>query len=317
MKIVVFLLIAGVLLLQISAIPTLAQEISNTPIESAWFVTTGGGVSAIVTDGTTTYIGGNFSQVGSYIGCGVPIDETSGYPLAVYPKVVNGQINAVVPDGSGGWYIGGTFTQIGDTVRNGIAHINSDGALDAFWDSDSNGPVSALAVSGNTVYAGGSFTGVGGEARSGFAMFGIAYSISGTVEDSGGSPLGGVSMALTGASSATTQTASDGTYAFTGLLSGAYIITPTENQYTFSPQTINASITDSDLVSQDFTGATGATGSLTVTITPAAAVSGGACLCIECGEWNKDRLFQSEKCCGRLKGGEYYHQTRRSCSARW
>ncbi len=162
-KIGLFLLISGILLLQISAMPAPAQEISNTPNESAFV--TNGGVSAMVTDGTTTYIGGTFSQVGPFVGCGVPIDETSGYPLAAYPKVVNGQINAVVPDGSGGWYIGGTFTQIGDTVRNRIAHINSDGALDAFWDPDSNGTVYALAVSGDTVYAGGSFTNIGGQGR--------------------------------------------------------------------------------------------------------------------------------------------------------
>ncbi len=113
-------------------------------------------------------------------------------------------------------------------------------------------------------------------------MFGITYSISGTVEDSGGSPLGGVSMALTRAASATTQTASDGTYAFTGLLSGAYNITPTQSQYTFSPQTINVTITDSDLASQDFTGQTG---SLTVTISPAAAVSAGAMWNVDGGTW--------------------------------
>ncbi len=159
-KIGLFLLISGILLLQISAVPAPAQDSSNTPIEGAWFVTesasvvtnSGGAVSAIVTDGTTTYIGGIFSQVGPYVGCGAPIDETSGYPLAVYPKVVNGAISAVALDGSGGWYIGGDFTQIGDTVRNSIAHINADGALDAFWDPDSNGSVSVLAVSGNTVY---------------------------------------------------------------------------------------------------------------------------------------------------------------------
>jgi hypothetical protein len=82
-KIGLFLLISGVLLLQISAVPASAQDISNTPIESAWCVTNPGGtVSAIVSDGTTTYIGGNFSQVGPYVGCGVPIDETSGFPLA-------------------------------------------------------------------------------------------------------------------------------------------------------------------------------------------------------------------------------------------
>ena len=176
-KIALFLLISSIVLLQISAVPAPAQDISNTPNEGAWFViappsvvtNTFGSVSAMVTDGTTTYIGGSFSQVGPYVGCGVPLDETSGYPLAVYPKVMNGQINAVVPDGSGGWYIGGTFTQVGDTVRNSIAHINADGALDAFWDPDSNGSVLALAVSGTTVYAGGTFTNIGGQSRNNIA----------------------------------------------------------------------------------------------------------------------------------------------------
>ena len=52
------------------------------------------------------------------------------------------------------------------------------------------------------------------------------YSISGTVTTGTGSPLAGVSISLGGSTaSPTTRTASDGTYSFTGLASGSYVVT--------------------------------------------------------------------------------------------
>ncbi|HYA41426.1 MAG TPA: hypothetical protein VEF34_09000 [Syntrophobacteraceae bacterium] len=147
-----------------------AQGLSNTPNQSAWV--TDGTVRAIATNGTTTYIGGYFTHVGPWIGSGVPIDESSGYPLAVFPKV-NGQIFAVAPDGFGGWYIGGSFTRVGNASRNNIAHIDADGAVDAFWhpnaDGDVNAWVGTLAVSGKTLYVGGTFSRIGGQNRNNLA----------------------------------------------------------------------------------------------------------------------------------------------------
>ncbi len=86
------------------------------------------------------------------------------------------------------------------------------------------------------------------------------YSISGTVylQASG---LGGVEISLEPASGVltaqaqTVTTASDGSYSFTGLMSGQYRVVPTLNEYTFTPteRTPTVNETLGDATGQDFT----------------------------------------------------------------
>ena len=125
---------------------------------------TNGEVYAIVNDGSTTYIGGSFTQVGPYSGSGVPVSASTGVAAASYPKV-NGNVNAVASDGTGGWYIGGSFTTVGTLARNYLAHIFYDGTVDLSWNPNANGAVNDLAVSDGIIYAGGSFTAIGGQTR--------------------------------------------------------------------------------------------------------------------------------------------------------
>jgi len=155
------LLSFAVMLLALAAAPLWAQ-LSNTPREATW--ETNGAVRAIVVNGPTTYIGGDFSYVGPNTGTGVPINTTTGVAIASFPKV-NGTVYATVPDGSGGWYIGGAFTQVGTLSRNNIARILAGGTVDPAWNPNANSDVYDLAVSGSTVYAGGGFTSIGGQAR--------------------------------------------------------------------------------------------------------------------------------------------------------
>src|SRR5256885_3080520 len=72
---------------------------------------TDGLVRAVVSDGSTIYIGGTFTQVGPATGCGFAIDASTGAAQLPYPRVA-GAVNAVAPDGSGGWYLGGQFTGV-------------------------------------------------------------------------------------------------------------------------------------------------------------------------------------------------------------
>jgi hypothetical protein len=86
--------------------------------------------------------------------------------LATSPANVTGQVQTVVPDGSGGYYVGGLFSVTGDaTFQNvGAAHILSDGTVDATFDplpNGSGGTVNAIALSSSYVYLGGNFT-IGG-----------------------------------------------------------------------------------------------------------------------------------------------------------
>ncbi len=121
-----------------------------------------GNVLAMVAAGGTIYIGGNFTQVGPATGSAVPLDAATGLPLGL--PLVAGTVNAVAPDGSGGWCVGGSFTHVGGIPRSNLARILADHTLSA-WDPGANGLVNSLAVSGGTVYVGGNFTSIAGQAR--------------------------------------------------------------------------------------------------------------------------------------------------------
>ncbi|MBN2027346.1 MAG: hypothetical protein JW854_11365, partial [Actinobacteria bacterium] len=127
----------------------------------AWI--TDGPVYSVYTEGGVAYIGGHFDYVGPNTGSGVPISTASGSPVDPYPRV-NERIQAVVPDGAGGWYIGGGFTRVGGADRNRIAHIQADGSVSSF-DPGADNTVFCLALDGTTLYAGGYFTSAGGQDR--------------------------------------------------------------------------------------------------------------------------------------------------------
>lgn len=63
------------------------------------------------------------------------------------------------------------------------------------------------------------------------------YTISGTARLGGTTPMAGVSVQLSGASSATTVTDGAGAYAFAGLAGGTYTVVPSLSGYAFTPAT--------------------------------------------------------------------------------
>lgn len=85
---------------------------------------------------------------------------------------------------------------------------------------------------------------------------GIFGTVSGAVAD-------GVSITLSGASSAMVTTAADGTYQFAGLADGAYTITPSFTGYSFSPSDESVAISAADAADVNFTA--------TVAVTPPSA----------------------------------------------
>ena len=84
----------------------------------------------------------------------------------------------------------------------------------------------------------------------------VTYSISGQVT-SNGSGLSGVTMALSGASSATTITDASGNYTFTGLDNGSYTVTPSRTGFTFSPTSSPQTVSGADKTSVNFTATAG------------------------------------------------------------
>lgn len=79
----------------------------------------------------------------------------------------------------------------------------------------------------------------------------LVHSIHGTVtKNSVG--LSGVNVTLSGAASASTTTAADGTYSFPGLADGSFTVTPGLGGYTFTPADRSVTLSGADAAAQDF-----------------------------------------------------------------
>ena len=79
------------------------------------------------------------------------------------------------------------------------------------------------------------------------------WSISGTISPSTG--ISGTTVALSGAASATTTADSNGNYAFGGLLSGTYTVTPSSSAFTFTPPSQPVTMNGANVSGINFTAA--------------------------------------------------------------
>ena len=153
-------LAAGALLLLTFAVSP-AWAASSTPIEN--MVVPNGNVYAVAIANGKAYLGGAFTQLGTYSG-GCVLVNSAGGTASGFPKVA-GRVSAVLADGFGGWYIGGDFASAGGVPRNNIAHVKPNWDIDPNWNPNADGEIRALALSGNTLYVGGAFANIGGQAR--------------------------------------------------------------------------------------------------------------------------------------------------------
>lgn len=95
----------------------------------------------------------------------------------------------------------------------------------------------------------------------------VTYSISGTVT---GAVTSGVTINLTGAATASTTTASNGTYSVTGLANGTYTVTPSATGYTFSPASASITISGGNIT----TGANFASAAVITTYSLSGTITG-------------------------------------------
>jgi len=112
--------------------------------------------TALSPSGDTLYIGGEFWYVGPHTGNNALLSTDSDTSDISWPKV-NGSINSVMPDGSGGWFVGGKFTQADNIQCNNLVHIKNDNSIDKNFLPVVNSIVYGIYLSGKTVYVRGEF----------------------------------------------------------------------------------------------------------------------------------------------------------------
>ncbi|MGE3479884.1 MAG: chitobiase/beta-hexosaminidase C-terminal domain-containing protein [Gammaproteobacteria bacterium] len=132
---------------------------------------------AISANGSSVYIGGDFTQVGAAArGRLAALNAADGAVISTWNANGEGDANgnvhalALSPDGRT-LYIGGDFTAVGGVARNHLASVNAATGAVLPWDPGTDGTVRTLALSadGATLYAGGDFTTAGGQPRQGLA----------------------------------------------------------------------------------------------------------------------------------------------------
>ena len=173
----------------------------------------------------------------NFVGTYIP-PAVSTYTLTTIVSPANSGTIALNP--AGGTYTAGAGVQVTATPNSGYTF--------ASWSGDASGttnPVTVVVDSNKSVTA--NFSVISSTPAP------STYSISGTVTSSG-TALSGVAITLTGASSANTTTAADGTYSFSSLANGNYTVTPAKTNYTFSPVNIAVTISGADQANQNFIG---------------------------------------------------------------
>lgn len=131
-------------------------------------------VRALELSGDTLYLGGAFSYVATYTGSAILADPISGDPAFSMPHV-DGIVNALIADGSGGYFMGGVFTQVGQHACQNIARINANGTVDTQWNGAVEGiGVFDLAVDGQRLLVAGNFDHLNGQPRANLGSLALA-----------------------------------------------------------------------------------------------------------------------------------------------
>ncbi|MBA3289504.1 MAG: delta-60 repeat domain-containing protein [Acidimicrobiia bacterium] len=134
-----------------------------------------GRVYAIVSSGTSVYVGGTFTTIrpASSSAAQIPqaylfkFDVSTGVIDPTFRPVVDGEVEglALTPDGAG-LYVGGAFASINATTRTRLARLSTvDGAVDTSFTATAADRVKDLALRGNDLIVGGYFRKLNGVTR--------------------------------------------------------------------------------------------------------------------------------------------------------
>ncbi len=188
---------------------------------------------------------GNYVKFGSVQATAFTITAT---PNAASDNLLRAPVNAIqiVPSAVAVTYtISGQITHAG-TGLSGVS-VALNGASTAIATTDSSGDYSFAGLAAGTYTVTPSrngytfsptnqtFTNINSNQTASFTAAAAAtYTISGQIVASG-TGLSGVTVALSGTSTATTSTDSSGNYSFASLAAGTYTVTPSRNGYAFTP----------------------------------------------------------------------------------
>jgi hypothetical protein len=131
-----------------------------------WDPNANSGVYALAISGSTLYIGGAFTTIGTPAVTRNRIAELdiagAGLPTDWSPNITNGDVQVIAVSGST-VYAGGGFTNAGTAggqARSYIAALDATTGLATAWNPSANNSVFTIAVYGSSVYLGGSFTSI-------------------------------------------------------------------------------------------------------------------------------------------------------------
>jgi len=124
-----------------------------------------GGVRALTTDGSSLYVGGDFTTLnGQPVNRLVKLDPTTGSPVGGFAPPSIPSIVYALDHSAGRVYAGGDFSVGNPPAKKGASFDAVTGAF-AGWNPSADAKINALKVSpdGQHVFIGGSFTSVGGQ----------------------------------------------------------------------------------------------------------------------------------------------------------
>ena len=144
-------------------IARLAHILSTGLVDVAWTPNPDNVVHALWLEGSTLYVGGEFTNISGSGRDGLAIFDTNTGNInsLTTDPFFNGPIYALYYS-SGTLFVGGSFTTANGFAKGGMANINpTTGTLDGF-NIGVNGEIRSIFVSGTTVYFGGSFNTITG-----------------------------------------------------------------------------------------------------------------------------------------------------------
>ena len=145
----------------------LARLLADGTLDTTWNPGTDGIVRAIAVSGSTIYVGGDFSTLGSAARANVGAVTDTGTVTAWNPGA-DSTVSALAVDGTD-VVAGGSFSQLGGENRARLARITSAGAVTA-WAPEPDGIVTALVPGPSAMIVGGQFSTLGGATRRGVAL---------------------------------------------------------------------------------------------------------------------------------------------------